>query len=59
MSMVSSIASASMSMSQIQVGQAVSLAMINRVMDLQEQTGQALVEMMGAPPSFGRMDLRA
>ena len=60
MSMISSIASASMSMSQARVEQAVNIAMMKKVMDMQEQQGQAIVDMLGAPAIFGRrLDVRA
>jgi len=58
--MVSSIASAAMSMSQARIEQAVSISMMKRVMDVQKQQGQAIVDMLAAPANFGqRLDVKA
>ncbi len=48
------VAAASISMKSAQTMQAVSIRMASKVMDLQKQTGQQLVEMMqSATPNFG------
>jgi len=42
-----------MNMSQARTQQSLQLAMLQKVMNTQELTGHTIVEMMGAPPSFG------